>query len=107
MIFIHGVFGSTNTFRPTLSAFPDRTRILYDLVGHAKSPLSQEKPTMQSLAQDVEEILGHFGFDKEKVDVVAHSAGTLIAIQYAIQYPQRIRKLVLLVSLWCPQRTSV
>ena len=96
IIFIHGIFGSTNTFRPALSAFPSRTRILYDLVGHAKSPLSQDIPTVESLAQDVDQILDHFGYIEEKVDVVAHSAGTIIAIQYALQHARRIRKLVLL-----------
>ncbi len=98
IIFIHGLTGSARTYRSIVPAFPDRTRIAFDLEGHARSPMSNQIPTIFSLAQDVEDILESLGLKEKRVDVVAHSAGTIIALQFALMYPQHIRKLVLMGS---------
>ena len=57
-------------------------------VGRTRAPSSQERGSWWSQAEDVEQLRIHLGL--ERVVLVAHSAGTRLAIAYAAQFPRRV-----------------
>jgi proline iminopeptidase len=76
-----------------LSAF--RQLIMLDLRGTGRSalPADPESFRCDRLTDDVGALVDHLGVGT--VDLLAHSAGANIAVQYAARFPQRISKLVL------------
>jgi proline iminopeptidase len=70
------------------------TVIFYDQRGGGRSTLPRD--TMQLVAtrqvQDLDELRRHFGL--ERVTLVAHSYGPLLAASYAIAHPANVKKMV-------------
>lgn len=81
-----------NDFAPALGA--KHVVIFYDQRGGGKSELPTD--TMRLVAarqvQDLDEIRRHFGL--ERVTLVAHSYGPLLAASYAIAHPAAVKKMV-------------
>jgi proline iminopeptidase len=72
-----------------------RTLVLLDAraTGHSEVPPDPASLRFDRLADDVEALHGHLG--QEQIDVLAHSAGCLVAQAYAAAHPDRVRSLVL------------
>lgn len=71
------------------------TLVYFDGFGRGKSDMAKS-PTEYSLANDVEDLEGlrkAMGF--EKIAVLGHSYGGLVAQAYAIKYPQQVKHLIL------------
>jgi proline iminopeptidase len=77
-----------------LSAF--RQLIMLDLRGTGRSGLPADPASYRCdrLTDDVGALLDQLGVGS--VDLLAHSAGANIAVQYATRYPERISRLVLI-----------
>ncbi|MFS8099282.1 alpha/beta hydrolase [Lentzea alba] len=76
-----------------LGAIPARMHLLH-LRGTGRSgPADLSELRFDLHVDDVEAYRAHAGF--ESVDVLAHSAGAAIAVRYALRYPARVRRLVL------------
>lgn len=73
--------------------------IFFDQRGCGKSTgeINAETINIATYLEDIEAIRKEFGF--EKVSVLGHSWGGLLAMEYAIAYPQSIDKLILLDSM--------
>jgi proline iminopeptidase len=73
----------------------ERTVVLLDTRGTGHSELPAEPSTMRfdRLADDVEALRQHLG--EERLDLLGHSAGCLVAQAYAAAHPDRLRSLVL------------
>jgi pimeloyl-ACP methyl ester carboxylesterase len=63
-------------------------------VGRTRAPSSPERGSWWSQADDLEQLRIHLGL--ERLVLVAHSAGTRLAIAYAAQFPHRVAALVLI-----------
>lgn len=96
IIFIHGLLGSTVTYHPILSSIKSRSTILFDFQGHGNTPIHDpDTPLSPALfGKDIRDILDHYGYNK--ADIVAHSGGCIIGLQFAADYPDKIDRLVLL-----------
>lgn len=72
-----------------------RSLVRIDLRGTGFSPLPAERESLEfpRLADDIEAVRIARGLDV--VDVIAHSAGCLVATVYAGRYPERVNRLVL------------
>jgi proline iminopeptidase len=72
-----------------------RQLIMLDLrgTGHSAVPADPASYRCDRLVDDVAALRDHLGLDR--VDLLGHSAGSNIAVQYAARYPARVRKLVL------------
>lgn len=71
------------------------TLVRIDLRGTGLSPLPAERESLEfpRLADDIEAVREARGLDK--IDVIAHSAGCLVASVYAGRYPDRVSRLIL------------
>lgn len=68
--------------------------VFYDQRGSLRSPFPDSLITFQQHVQDVERLRSELGI--EKLNLVGHSMGAVLASAYATSYPNRIRRLVLL-----------
>jgi proline iminopeptidase len=75
----------------------DRSRrlILPDIrgVGLSADPADPATFRVDRLVSDVESLRGHLGL--ERMDLLAHSAGSVLATLYAAAYPERLSRLIL------------
>jgi proline iminopeptidase len=93
---MHGGPGVDHTcFRPWLDRLGDVLRLVYyDHRGNGRSSRPPaESITLPRLADDAEGLRAHIG--AERVVVLGHSFGGMVALQYALRYPERLRGLVL------------
>jgi len=97
VLMIHGIAGTPAHFRDLLPSIPEHFTVHNILLdGHGKtvrdfSLSSMEKWRSQAF-QELEQLLE----SHEKVILIAHSMGTLFAIQAAVKYPARIPSMLLL-----------
>ena len=73
----------------------DRTLVLLDAraTGHSEVPADPSTLRFDRLAEDVEALRLHLG--EAQLDLLGHSAGTIVAQAYAAGHPDRLRSLVL------------
>lgn len=94
---IHGIMGTPRHFDRFLSAIPDSWDICSILLdGHGGSVKDFAGTSMTKWQQQVTDRLAQLSARYENVVVLAHSMGTLLAIDTVRMYPEKIRKMVLL-----------
>jgi len=72
---------------------------LYDLPGHGSSDMPVSGYSPGQLAEGLSELLDYLKLDR--VHLVAHSFGGMIALAFALQQPERVKSIVLAdVRLW-------
>ncbi|MFC1784812.1 alpha/beta fold hydrolase [Candidatus Neomarinimicrobiota bacterium] len=70
--------------------------IFYDQRGNGKSPLENIDSTtftVELMVEDLEELRKEFGI--EKINIIGHSWGGLLAMYYAVKYPNNVKRLIL------------
>ncbi|PYC78585.1 alpha/beta hydrolase [Streptomyces tateyamensis] len=77
----------------------DRPLVLLDprATGRSAVPEDRAAVAFAQQARDVEALREHLGL--ARIDLLAHSAGTLIAQQYAAAHPDRVRRMVLVTPV--------
>jgi pimeloyl-ACP methyl ester carboxylesterase len=95
VVLLHG-YGETGDMWAPLAAdlARDHTVIVPDLRGMGLSSKPAGGFDKKTQAGDVSGVLAALGV--KQADVVAHDIGNMVAFQFAAQYPQNIRKLVLI-----------
>ncbi len=96
VVFLHGIGGRAGTFRPVVQAMRTACRVVsWDAPGYGTStPLETSWPLAADYAVRLDVLRAALG--AASVDIVGHSLGCLIAGAYAVRYPDRVRKLVLM-----------
>ncbi|MDG1996366.1 MAG: alpha/beta fold hydrolase [Emcibacteraceae bacterium] len=93
LIIIHGLYGSAANFRGLAKIYAEDFIVFcIDLRNHGNSPHS-EKITYSLMAEDVIEFMDDQGI--RKAHILGHSMGGKTAMQLALNYPDRIDKLVI------------
>jgi pimeloyl-ACP methyl ester carboxylesterase len=95
VVLLHG-FGETGDMWIALAAdlARDHTVIVPDLRGLGLSSKPKGGFDKKTQAGDVNGVLAAMGV--QQADVVAHDIGNMVAFQVAAQYPQRVRRMVLI-----------
>ena len=70
-----------------------------DLYWATEEPADYSKTTMGTLADDIEQCRLQLGL--QNITLLAHSAPGMIALEYAIKYPQQLKKIILVGSRPC------
>lgn len=95
VVMLHGLLlGNVATWYfgvgPRLAA--DHRVVLYDLRGHGRSSRPATGYDLPTMAADLGAVIGE---DPDPVDLVGHSFGGLVALRYALDHPERVRRIVL------------
>jgi len=100
IVLLHGAFYNIEMNWGQLIPELSKTRkvIAIEFQGHGHSPFSERKLDIVTLASDVEGVMKYLKVDS--ADVAGFSMGGSIAYQFAIQYPKRLRKLVIISSTY-------
>lgn len=101
ILFIHGIVGTPNHFAEFVSLVPESFSV-YNLLldGHGKGVKDFSKTSMKKWEAHVASVLEELSLTHEEIYIVAHSLGTLLAIEQAIKN-QKVRKLFLLAVPLC------
>ena len=98
LVLLHGWGASHRFWKYCLSAFAPRWRVIApDLVGFGIS----EKPRRDYRIESLAEWLGRFldALKLDRVTLVAHSVGATISLEYALEHPERLERLVVVNPL--------
>ena len=107
LILLHGGLLSTDSFAgmmPTLSA--NREVIAVDLQAHGRTADIDRPLNLPAMADDIAGLMKYLQI--EKADVMGYSLGGGVALRTAIQYPENVRKMVLISTTfrrdgWYPE----
>jgi len=97
LLVIHGGPGATHDYLKILSQFaPRQSVIFYDQLGSLKSPVKDADQRLWTLDRFVCEIESLAdGLCLETFDLLGHSWGGALAVEYALKHPDRVHRLVL------------
>lgn len=85
---------------PQLAAFAGQWDVIaYDTLGHGSSPLPPETPMLADYAAQLLALLDGLGL--QKASLVGHSMGALIALEFALAYPERVSAVVPMNAVYC------
>lgn len=92
---VHGMTTSLASFYFTIAPpLAEAHRVvMYDLRGHGRSETMRSGYGLHSMAGDLAGVIDRFA-DDGPVDLVGHSFGAAVAMRYAIDHPDRVRRLV-------------
>lgn len=104
VVLTHGLAASGETWRGIVERLAPRYRVLtWDLRGHGRSAAPEGPYTIPDLAVDLLAVLDDAGVDRAVV--LGHSAGGVIALQFALDHPQHTAGLALIgTASECNQR---
>ena len=98
LVFIHGVGLDHNMWSPQINYFKNYSTITYDLLGHGRTPFKKEKIKMQDY---IEQLLSIIEFLKlEKINLVGFSIGSLIALNFATDFQNKLNSLTLIATTY-------
>jgi pimeloyl-ACP methyl ester carboxylesterase len=106
VVLIHGMFlGNLASWyfsvAPILAA---RRRVfMYDQRGHGRSERAPTGYDLATLAADLHALVAR---NAGELDLVGHSYGALVALRFALEHPQRVRRLVVVEAPLPPQQAQ-
>lgn len=107
ILFIHPPLMGHVVFKHQRVLQTDYRVILYDLRGHGRSRGRGGEDALARHVDDLRELLDHLGL--QSAHIVGYSAGGVIALDFALRYPEHVRTLILSggfpkVSTWLLRR---
>ncbi len=96
LILLHGFTGDASTWTTLVQQWRGKRKLVcIEIIGHGRtdSPDHMERYDILSVASDIKQIIDSFKWDK--VDVLGYSMGGRLALSFAMEYPHKVRKLIL------------
>jgi pimeloyl-ACP methyl ester carboxylesterase len=94
LVMIHGAQGDQSMFSGFAPVFARNYRVLtFDQRGSGLSEKPHDEYSIGQLADDTAELMNHVGFDS--AHILGVSMGGMIALQFALRHPKKVRRLVL------------
>ena len=94
LVLLHGGLGSGEMFGPNLATFAGHHQVvLPDLQGHGRTADIDRPLDTRLMADDIAALIDHLGLDNP--DVVGFSLGGGVAFWTAVQFPTKVRRLVM------------
>src|SRR6185312_15568975 len=92
IVLLHGLFGSSDNWHYVAMQFSEHFRVFpLDLRNHGQSPHSDEM-SYPLMAADIADFLDSKGI--EIAIIIGHSLGGKTAMRFALQFPERVEKLI-------------
>lgn len=109
VVLIHGVGMNQSVWAAQVQGLSKTLRVVvYDMLGHGQSEPSAQAQDISAYANQLVDLLDHLGLDR--VHVVGHSMGALIALEMAIAHGDRCKSVSALNGVYRrtpEQRASV
>lgn len=97
VLFIHGILGTPAHFSDFLNIVPNNFAIYNMLLdGHGKKPEDFSRTSMKKWKEQVNSTVESLSARYENIIIVAHSMGTLFAVNEGIKYKDSVKALFLL-----------
>jgi len=93
LLVFNGIGANMELAGPFMREMPGIETIIFDVPGAGKSPEPKAPYRISSMASLAADLLDHLGYGQ--VDVMGVSWGGGLAQQFTIQYPQRVRRVIL------------
>jgi pimeloyl-ACP methyl ester carboxylesterase len=92
LFILHGLFGSSDNWQTLAKKFAENfTVYLVDLRNHGRSPHSVEF-NYEVMSEDIKELVRDEGLNK--IMILGHSLGGKVAMQFAVTYPDKVEKMI-------------
>ena len=99
LVLLHGNWATSSWWEPMLSRLPrGRRGIAPDMRGRGGTRGPDNEYSISSLAEDLRGFADALGL--ERFDLVGHSLGSCVAMQFALAHPDRLRSLTLVSPGW-------
>lgn len=100
IIFIHGVGMGKEVWQPQIEFFSRHYRVVcYDMLGHGGSELPPEEAILEDYAVQLARLMDDLGI--KKANIVGHSMGALVSLEFALNWPERVIRLVPMNAVYC------
>jgi pimeloyl-ACP methyl ester carboxylesterase len=94
LVLLHGGLGSGEMFGPVLPLLAERHQVIaVDLQGHGRTADIDRPIDVRLMAGDIAALIDHLRLDAP--DLVGYSLGGGVALQTAVKYPTKVRRLVM------------
>jgi pimeloyl-ACP methyl ester carboxylesterase len=95
VVLLHGFAETSHMWRPLIAKLADKhTVIAPDLRGFGQSSAPADGYSKAAMARDIHALVKSLGHDR--IRLVGHDIGLMVAYAYAAQYPKEIERLVLM-----------
>jgi pimeloyl-ACP methyl ester carboxylesterase len=100
VVFCHGLGGNLSQPLKLLGRLPHHRLIVWDCRGHGRTkPLGPASAfNFEVFARDLRALLDHLRVQKALIGGISMGAG--VAVRFAVQWPERVRSLVLVRPAW-------
>jgi len=107
LVLIHGLKSAHQTFLPLLDPLSLSYQVLiYDQRGHGQSPIASLDYSLESMAEDLKNLLVYLGLDKRKLVLLGHSAGGRTSMLYCERYPENVKGLIIEDMEFIPRKNE-
>jgi pimeloyl-ACP methyl ester carboxylesterase len=95
VVLLHGYAETSHMWRPLIAELEGtHTVIAPDLRGAGQSSTPTDGYTKAAMAKDIHELVYKLGF--ERIRIVGHDIGLMVAYAYAAQYPNEVERIALM-----------
>jgi len=94
LVFVHGVGLDQKMWDSQVNSLSNHSIITYDLLGHGKTPYNKEEVTLNDFSDQLDYLLKFLKIDK--INLVGFSLGSLIALDFASKFQDRLKSLTLI-----------
>jgi pimeloyl-ACP methyl ester carboxylesterase len=99
VLFVHGNWTTSSSWKALLERMPAGWRaIAYDVRGRGKTEGPDSDYTIPELAADLRAFADALGL--QSFHLVSHSLGSAIAMQFALESPERVKTLTVISPAW-------
>jgi len=98
IVFIHGVGLAKEIWEPQINFFKNYNTLIYDLLGHGKTPLKKSKPSLEDFSKQLIRLIKELNIGK--IHLVGFSLGALIARHFAANYNDKLISLIVHGSIY-------
>jgi pimeloyl-ACP methyl ester carboxylesterase len=94
LVFVHGVGLDHKMWDSQIKSLNNYSTITYDLLGHGKTPYSEEEVTLNNFSDQLDYLLKFLKIDK--INLVGFSLGSLIALDFASKFQHKLKSLTVI-----------
>lgn len=104
LLFLHGLMGSHRYWDAFVPEFSSRHQIILpDLLGFGESPKPYSGYTVKGHVEKIQNVISDASLSKTPLDIIGHSMGALLALNFAAAHPEQVKSLILINA---PMNTS-